>query len=357
MDFLFLFPMKKIFSLLCSVLGLFLFSQQIESFETILNDKISIRALEINDHKVWYSGTDSKFGFVNLQDYKDQKQLVLSEKKLQFRTLAQDKEFFYTINIESPAEFFKISKKDLKVLPIYSDTLKTAFYDAFIFANEDMALALSDPDKNRNMKLSMIFPKTKQVYDFNETSVKNTDKNRFIKFSEGEAAFAASNTNIATYKTQAWIATGGKVSRIIKIDFASLESDIYPTPFIQGTSSQGIYSIDFYRDQFGIAVGGDYTKQEANVNNIATTTDGGKTWQIQASGQNAGYTTCVKIKPDSKGKEIISVGDQHISYSSDFGKTWKKISDEKGFYVCRWIDANMVVLAGKDRISVLKLKF
>lgn len=349
--------MKKIFSLLCSLLGLFAFSQQIESFETILNDKISIRALEIDDHKVWYSGTDSKFGFVDLNDYKNQKQLILSEKKLQFRTLAQDKEFFYTINIESPAEFFKINKKDLEILNIYRDTLKTAFYDAFTFANEEVALALSDPDKNRNMKLAMIFPKTKQVYDFNETSVKNTDKNRFIKFNDGEAAFAASNTNIATYGTQVWVATGGKTSRIIKVDFASLESNVYTTPFIQGTSSQGIYSIDFYKDQFGIAVGGDYTKQEANENNIATTNDGGKTWQIQASGKNAGYTTCVKIKPDSKGKEIISVGDQHISYSSDFGKTWKKISDEKGFFVCKWIDQNTVVLAGKDRISVLKLKF
>jgi photosystem II stability/assembly factor-like uncharacterized protein len=79
----------------------------------------------------------------------------------------------------------------------------------------------------------------------------------------------------------------------------------FNTPFIQGESSQGMYSIDFYDDQFGIAVGGDYTKQDANINNIATTNDGGETWQIQASGQNAGYTTCVKIKPGSKGRRSL----------------------------------------------------
>ncbi len=118
-----------------------------------------------------------------------------------------------------------------------------------------------------------------------------------------------------------------------------------------------MYSIDFYDDHFGIAVGGDYTKQEANINNIATTNDGGKTWQVQASGQNAGYTTCVKIKPGSKGKEMIAVGDRHISYSSDFGKTWKKISDEKGFFVCEWIDAYRIAVAGNGKISVVKLKF
>lgn len=54
---------------------------------------------------------------------------------------------------------------------------------------------------------------------------------------------------------------------------------------MQGKSSQGIYSIDFYGDKFGIAVGGDYTAQKENQNNIATTTDGGKTWEIQASGK------------------------------------------------------------------------
>ncbi|WP_435522346.1 hypothetical protein [Chryseobacterium indoltheticum] len=37
-----------------------------------------------------------------------------------------------------------------------------------------------------------------------------------------------------------------------------------------------MYSIDFANQNFGVAVGGDYTKQEANVNNIATTNDGEK---------------------------------------------------------------------------------
>jgi len=347
--------MKKALLFLFLFVGISAFSQKIESFKNILNDKISIRALEIYDNKVWYSGTDSKFGFVDLKNPENQKQIKLSEKKLQFRTLAQDKNAFYAINIESPAEFFRIDKKDFTVLNIFTDTLKTAFYDTFVFADEEMGLALSDPDKDHNMRLEMTLISAHRIYDFNETRTK--DKKEFVKFNEGEAAFAASNTNIATYKTQFWIATGGKVSRIIKGDFGSLELSIYNTPFIQGESSQGIYSIDFYEDKFGIAVGGDYTKQEANINNIATTKDGGRTWQIQASGKNAGYTTCVKIKPGSKGKEIIAVGDQHISYSSDFGKTWKKISDEKGFFVCKWVNENTVVFAGKDKVSLMKLTF
>ncbi|GAA4161765.1 hypothetical protein GCM10022217_28010 [Chryseobacterium ginsenosidimutans] len=337
--------MKKILPFLFSFLGVFSFSQKIESLETIFNDKISIRALEIYDNKVWYSGTDSKFGFVDLKNPKNQKQIKLSEKKLQFRTLAQDKNSFYTINIESPAEFFKINKKDLKSEIVFKDTVKTAFYDALHFVNDKLAYTFSDADKDNKLKLA--------VFKNGKWSMITND----VKLNEGEAAFAASNTNISSTKNNLWIATGGKASRILKLNFKTNKFEIFDTPFIQGESSQGIYSIDFPDDKFGVAVGGDYTKQDANVNNIATTNDGGETWQIQASGQNGGYTTCVKIKPNSKGKEMISVGDRHISYSSDFGKTWKKISDEKGFFICKWIDGNTVVFAGNGKISVMRLKF
>jgi hypothetical protein len=336
--------MKKASTFLLLLFGISAFSQKIESFTTILNDKISIRALEIYDDKVWYSGTDSKFGFVDIKNPENQKQIKLSDEKLQFRTLAQDEDYFYSANIESPARFFKIDKKNFSHQIVFTDVTEAAFYDAFHFVNNQLAFSFSDTDDNR---LKLV------VYKNGEWSFFKND----IRLNTGEAAFAASNTNIASTKKYLWIATGGKSSRILRLNFKKNKIDVFETPIIQGESSQGIYSIDFYEDKFGIAVGGDYTKQEANIDNIATTNDGGETWQIRASGKNAGYMTCVKIKPNSKGKDIIAVGDQHISYSSDYGKTWKKISDEKGFFVCQWIDTNTVVFAGKDKISVIKLKF
>ncbi|MBW7674084.1 WD40/YVTN/BNR-like repeat-containing protein [Chryseobacterium chendengshani] len=336
--------MKKLFPLFLLIFGTFISAQNVK-FETLLTDKISIRALEISEGKVWYSGTDSKFGYVDLKNLQNQKQIKLSEKKLQFRTLAQDKNSFYTINIESPAQFFKIDKKSLKFNVVYQDTAKTAFYDALYF-NKNKFYAFSDPSGDLNLKL----------LQFNLNKGKFEIKNySHLKMNVGEAAFAASNTNISGGLNYIWIGTGGNSSRILRLNLKNDKLEAFDTPFVQGISSQGIYSIDFSDDKFGIAVGGDYTKQEANINNIATTNDGGETWQIQASGKNAGYTTCVKIKPGSKGKEIISVGDQHISYSSDFGKTWKKISDEKALFVCEWIDKNTVVFAGKDRIIKMKL--
>lgn len=338
--------MKNILPFLFCFNSFFLFAQTVKSFETIFNDKISIRAIEIYDNKVWYAGTESKFGYVDLTNPKNQKQIKLSDKNLQFRTLAQDDDYFYTINIESPAYFFKIDKNTLKSNIFHTNSLKTAFYDSFVIQSKNVGIAISDPQEDG----------VPNFFNFNNN--RNYELLNYPKYKKGEAHFAASNSNIAMYKNNVWIATGGTASRIFKFSWNyPLYWEVYDTPFIQGETSQGIYSIDFANGKFGIAVGGDYTKQEQNINNIATTVDGGKTWQIQASGKNAGYMTCVKIKPGSKGEQIIAVGDQHISYSSDFGKTWKKISDEKDFYTCKWIDRNTVVLAGKNKISVVKFKF
>ena len=335
--------MKKTIAFFFLIFSTYGIAQKV-SFETLLNDKISIRAITIYDNKVWYSGTNSKFGFVNLDNSKNQKQIKLSEKDLEFRTLAQNEKYFFTINIESPAYFFKINKKDLTSELVFKDTVKTAFYDALHFVNNQTAYSFSDSDADRKLKLA--------IYKNQKWSFFQND----IKLNEGEAAFAASNSNIASYKNNMWIATGGKSSRILKINLKNQKIQFFNTPFIQGEASQGMYSIDFYKNLFGIAVGGDYTKQEGNVNNIATTIDGGKTWQIVASGKNSGYATCVKIKPNSKGKEIVAVGDKHISYSSDFGKTWNKISDEKGLYVCEWVNNNTMIFAGKDRILKMKIE-
>ncbi len=342
---------KRLIIYIFLLASVFAYSQKVR-FETLLKDDISIRAIEINDGKIYYAGTHSKFGYVNPNDSTDKKQIRLSHQNLQFRTLAKDQNYFYTINIESPAYFFQINAIDLTHRIIFKDTLKTAFYDALHFVNTHEAYAFSDPDKDLNLKLMKLKPE-KKTFIF---PAFYSGKKR-VKMNEDEAAFAASNTNIASYKNTVWLGTGGGSARILKFSLKSDEVELFETNMIQDSESQGIYSIDFYDDTFGIAVGGDYTRQDENINNIATTNNGGKSWIIRASGKNAGYMTCVKIRPDSKGKDIVAIGDQHISYSSDYGNTWTKISDEKNLYTCQWLNKNTLVLAGKNRIVKMILNF
>ena len=51
---------KSILIILC-LFSQTVISQKLET-EVLLKDKISIRAVQLYDGKVWYSGTDSKFG-------------------------------------------------------------------------------------------------------------------------------------------------------------------------------------------------------------------------------------------------------------------------------------------------------
>ncbi len=340
--------MKKLLLFSLIIISSFLLSQKF-TIDTLMTDKISIRAIQLWDGKVWYTGTDSKFGYVNVNNKSDKKEIVLlKDKKLQFRTLAQNKNYFYAINIESPAYFFQINKKTLSFKIIFNDNDATAFYDALKFADNSFAVAFSDPSDNQRLNIS-------QTRNGGSKWIHCNNCKDFPYLEKGEAAFAASNTNIAAIGNTMWIATGGSKSRIYRMQNKNCNWHVFETPFIQGTSSTGIYSIDFYDKNFGIAVGGDYTRQSDNINNIATTNDGGKTWEIQASGKNAGYMTCVKFRPNTKGKELVAVGDQHISFSSDHGKTWTKISNEKDLYAGEWLNENTLILAGKNKI--IKLNF
>ena len=332
--------MRKILVFLSILSGLFSFSQKIQT-QTIFSDSISIRAIEIWNDKLWYTGTDAKFGYISLNDTTDKKQLILSDKKLQFRTLAQNKEYFYTINIESPAYFFRIDKKTLQSEIVFTDNHPKAFYDALTFNNKK-GIALGDPYGNCMTLLTT---------NNNGDNWQNIPCYPVHELGKNEAAFAASNTNIYLNNDVFWYVTGGMSSNIFHVIDNDSIIKKQPIKFVNGSPSSGIYSLDMCPDnKFGIVVGGDYTKQSENINNIATSIDGGKTWQVQASGNNAGYTTCVKIRPDTKGKDIIAVGDQHISLSTDYGKNWTKIADEKNLYVCEWVDGNKIVFAGKNRI-------
>lgn len=337
--------MKKL-SFLFLLISAFSFSQKFK-IDTLLTDKISIRAIQLWDGKVWYAGSMSKFGYVKINEPKVRNQVILNDKNQEFRVIAKFKDnYFETVNVGSPAQFYGISAVNLKIskLDKYSDS--TVFFDSYKVTDNNNGIAISDPFSNGKPQFKVT---SKNKKNFGKQGVTPT-------YFKGEAHFAASNSNIAMYKKDVWIATGGTKARIFKFNWRNPYIwQVFETPFIQGTSSQGIYSIDFYDKNFGIAVGGDYTKQSENINNIATTNDGGQTWQIQASGQNAGYMTCVKFRPKTNGREIVAVGDQHISFSSDYGKTWTKISDEKNLYACEWLNHDTLILAGKDKI--IRLNF
>ena len=337
--------MKKFLSFVTSLILYQTALAQHFDIDTIFTDKISIRAITVYDGKVWYAGTDSKFGYVNLNNKADRKQIKLSDDHLQFRALAQTRDHFFAINVESPARFFKIDKKTLQVSTVFRDENKDAFYDALAFDGA-RGVALGDPYDNCP---------TIQLTHNSGKDWRKVNCDMLPKMLPGEAHFAASNSNIVLHSKQIFIVTGGTMSRVLySADFGK-HWTAFGTPILSGETA-GIYAMDkvFEPKPFAIVVGGDYRDQSANQNNIAVSRDG-KNWKTVASGANSGYRTDVKIRPGSGGKEIISVGDGDISYSNDYGETWRVVADKKNLYAAAWVDARTVVVAGKDSIIRLRL--
>lgn len=322
-------------------------SFQTVTVDTLLKDSISIRALAIDGNKVWYAGSRGKYGWVSLSGGNDfngvaSQDTIYSE----FRSIAQTGTDVYILSAASPALLFKISKDGKSTRLVYSDTAQTVFYDCMKFEGKN-GLAFGDPLDGKADFLT--------TTDGGETW-KRVNPAALPKFAVGEAAFAASNTNIVIKEGKTWIATGGMKSRILFKDKGTDEWQEFESPIVQGGEATGPYSMDFYDTQTGFIAGGDYTKPDGNTRNKALTTDGGKTWKLVASGEGPGYTSCVQFLPGSDGYELVTAGGNGIFYSYDRGATWKKILDDTDLHTLQFADNKTLIAAGENRIVLIKLK-
>ncbi|WGD34977.1 oxidoreductase [Olleya sp. YS] len=263
-----------------------------------------------------------------------------------FRALAVTAEKGYGISIGSPALLFSLDVDVDKNKVVYQENHPKAFYDSMDFWNDQEGIAIGDPTDNC---MSVIITRD-GGNTWNKLSCDDLPQAK-----EGEAAFAASDTNISIVGENTWVATGGKASRILYSPDKGYTWQVFETPIIQGLETTGMYSIDFYDELNGFAIGGDYTKADANIKNKIRTTDGGKTWTVVSDGAGPGYRSCVQYVPNSQAKQLVAIGFKGIDYSSDAGNSWTHLSDE-GFYTLRFLNDSVAYAAGNGRISKLTFK-
>ena len=314
--------------------------------ETVFKDSTaSIRALEIMGNKGFVFATSTGKVGVGLQS--SDKILVNYVSTHQydsiipnFRSVAFNGKSVFALSIASPALLYKDG--DL----VYTEKHPKVFYDCMQFWNEKEGIAIGDPTSDC---LSMIITR-----DAGETWQKISCE-QLPKIKEGEAAFAASNSNISIIGNKAWIATGGKHSRIYFTEDKGISWQVANTPIVQGLETTGMYAVTFYDAQNGFAIGGDYTKPNDSAKNKIKTTDGGKTWQVVGKNQSPGYRSCVQYVPNSKTKSLVAVGFKGVNVTHNAGQTWQHLSDE-GFYTIRFVNDSVAYAAGNGRISKLILK-
>ncbi len=316
--------------------------------EEILKDSLlSIRAIEIMHGSLAFACNNNTYGIYSF-DTKTVKTNTISipdSLKTSFRAVAHTSTDFMMLSVANPALLYKTGDNGSMEL-VYKETHEKVFYDAMTFWNDKEGIAVGDPTDDC---MSLIITR-----DGGKTW-KKTPCNALPKIAEGEAFYAASNTNIAVVGDKTWIVSGGKKSRIFFSPDKGNTWEVIKIPAIQGEGAQGMYSVAFYDENIGVAIGGDYTKPKETKANKLLTKDGGKTWSVLAEGKAPGYKSCIQFIPGSEGKEMVAVGFTGISYSQDFGTTWKELSKES-FYTIRFLDDKTAFAAGKGRISKLVFK-
>ncbi len=337
--------MTKSILLLVSVLSLNLsiFAQDKIEFEDF-DIPSSIRAIEVlNDSTLFFAGSNGIFGKL-VNDKITLDSIINNDgSKPEFRAIAFNQKNIFILSVGNPAMLFKIEPFQAKMIPklVYLEEHPNVFYDAMTFANEKIGYAMGDPTEE-----CFSFIKT---VDGGDTWAK-ADCNSLPKIIVGEAAFAASNSTIKALENFVWMVSGGKASRVFISNDQGENWKVVQTPMVQGKEMTGIYTCDFFDENNGIIMGGNWDDKPEKIGNKAITKDSGNTWTLIADNELPPYISCVRYVPNTNGKEIVGVSTQGIFTSSDSGEHWKMISD-RSFYTIRFTQKNSAWLAGHKKIS------
>lgn len=345
--------MKK--NLLLYIIAIVLFSCSNEYVPRTINnvtiqeykmDSTSIRAIHaISKNEVIFAGSKGDIGFTDDNGKTWNYTNITHQDSItpHFRSIAKTKSSMFVLSVANPALLYKIENGVTSL--VYTEEHPKVFYDAMTFVNDKVGIAIGDPI---NGCTSIIMTKD------GGNSWAKIDCSKLPSVLEGEASFAASNTNIASINKSIWVVTGGEKARVLKTEDFGDTWEIFDSPIIQGDGPQGIYSVDFYDENNGVIIGGDYSKPEENKGNVAITEDGGKTWTLVADGVNPNYKSCVQYIPGTQGQEVMAVGKTGVSFSNNGGQTWADVSTDS-YYAIQFVDKNTAWLSGHEKIGKLVL--
>lgn len=222
-----------------------------------------------------------------------------------------------------------------------------AFYDCFAFWTPKRGVVMSDAVDGR-------FP-----------VIRTTDGERWSDIGDrlpaaqpGEAAFAASGTCVATHgRKRAWIGTGaaGK-ARILATTDGGDTWQAYDTPVIQGTGTSGVVSVDFRDPQHGILGGGEIGAPADFTDNVARTSDGGKTWQLASRTPFPGAIYGLSYLRERGNTTVVATGPGGAAWSPDDGGEWIALPDVKDYWAVAFASPQAGWLVGTEG-QILKVSF
>ena len=129
----------------------------------------------------------------------------------------------FVLSIASPALLYRKLHTEASWSVVYTNTDSLAFFDSMHFWDNREGIAMGDP---LGECLSVIITRDGGA-TWSEASCENLPPAE-------EAAFAASNGNIALLGDEVWIASGGVASRIFRSPDRGRTWEVVGTPIMQG---------------------------------------------------------------------------------------------------------------------------
>ena len=307
----------------------------------------------VNSQTVWASGVLGTFAVTSDGGAHWRSGVVPGAETLQFRDVegVTDKiAYLLAAGVGTDSRIYKTADGGATWTLQFVNQDPNGFYDCFSFWTPKRGVVMGDSVAGRFPILRTTDGQTWQDIG-----------NNLPPAQDGEAAFAASGTCIATQGGQkAWITTGGAAeSRVIATTDGGNTWRAYSTPIVQGTGSSGGLSIAF-RDPFhGVLGGGELLDSTPIANDFARTSDGGVTWQL-ATGTPFGGSIFGLAYAQGRGTGnlhgVVATGPGGAAWSPNEGNNWNTLPGVAGYWAVAFATPQAGWLVGTGG-RILKISF
>jgi photosystem II stability/assembly factor-like uncharacterized protein len=223
----------------------------------------------------------------------------------------------------------------------------SAFYDCFAFWDRSRGVTMSDAVNGR-------FPAIRTLDGESWREIGE----RLPPAQPGEGAFAASGTCTATYGGRhGWIATGAAAkARVLATSDGGDIWRAYGTPIVQGTATSGGASVAFRDTLSGILGGGDIAAPDSFGDNVARSSDGGRTWRLASRTPFPGAVYGLAYVPGRESRAVVATGPGGAAWSADEGGRWTALEGVKDYWAVGFAGSTAGWLVGTEG-RILKMAF